>query len=104
MSFVEFLLSKGANINDKDNVGYSSIIWASICGHVSVVEMLLSKGANINDISNNGSTAMSLTSSDKIQNILSKWPITMAILILKELDLYYLYDASTLIDLYQYLG
>ena len=104
VSFVELLLSKGANVNDKDNDGNSSIIQASICCHVSVVEMLLSKGANINDISNDGSTAMSVASSDKIKCILSKWPITMAILILKELDLYYLYDASTLIDLYQYLG
>ena len=104
MNVAELLLSKGANVNDKDNDGRSSIIEASDQGHVSVVELLLSKGANIHDISNDGFTAMSVTSSDKIRYILSKWPITMAILILKELDLYYLYDASTLIDLYQYLG
>ena len=104
IKIIKLLLSKGANVNDKDSDGDSSIIEASSSGNVSVVELLLSKGANINDISNNGSTAMSLTSSVKILNILSKWPITMAILILKELDLYYLYDASTLIDLYQYLG
>ena len=104
VSVVELLLSKGANISDKNNDGFSSIIYASLHGHVSVVELLLSKGADINDVTNYGSTAMSVSSSDKIQNILSKWPITMAILILKELDLYYLYDASTLIDLYQYLG
>ncbi len=68
---------------------------------MSIVELLLSNGANINDINFDGSTAMSETRSDKTY-ILSKWPITMAILILKELDLYYIYDASTLIDLYQY--
>ena len=89
------------------NGGYSSIMHASRWGHVNVVELLLSKGANINDKDNDGGstgTAMSLSRSDKITYILSKWPITMAILILKELDLYYQYDASTLIDLYQYLG
>ena len=104
LSVVELLLSKGANISDKHNNGRSSIILASSWGHVSVVELLLSKGADINDVTNYGSTAMSVSSSDNIKYILSKWPITMAILILKELDLYYIYDASTLIDLYQYLG
>ena len=71
---------------------------------MNVVELLLSKGANINDIINNGYTAISLSASDRIKYILRKWPISMAILILKELAIYYHTDASTLIDLYQYMG
>ena len=102
---VDLLLSKGANINDKaNNGGWSSIIFASHQGHVNVVKLLLSKGANLHDITNHGDNAISLSDSDTIKYILRKWPITMAILILKELDLYYQYDASTLIDLYQYMG
>lgn len=71
---------------------------------MKVIDLLLSKGANFNDIKSNGETAILVSDSDKIKYIFSKWPITMAILILNELDLYYLYDASNLIDLYQYLG
>ena len=105
MNVVELLLSKGADINDKNNQGWSSIILASYQGHVNVVELLLSKGANINDISNDGSTAISLSNSDKIKYILRKWPISMAILILKELSLYCAgIDNDFLIDLYQYMG
>ena len=35
---------------------------------------------------------------------LRKWPTTMAILVLKELSLYYLIDCCSLIDLHQYIG
>ena len=131
---VEMLLSKGSSIMDKDNLGYSSIMWASYKGHVKVAELLLSKDADVNDVSNTGTSSIRLASmtghvnivelllskganfndvlddldiitrSDKIKHILRKWPITMAILILKELGLYYQTDASTLIDLYQYIG
>ncbi len=66
---------------------------------MNVVKLLLSKGANINDFTNNRSTAISLSDSDRIKYILRKWPISMAILILKELAIYYQTDASTLIDL-----
>ena len=105
VNVVELLLSKGADINDKANDGCSSIIEASAEGHVSVVEFLLSKGANFHDVANDGSTAISLSNSDKIKYILRKWPISMAILILKELSLYCaVIDNDFLIDLYQYMG
>ena len=54
----ELLLSKGDNIDDKDNTGRSSIIEASCEGRVNVVELLLSKGANINDKDNTGSSSI----------------------------------------------
>ena len=105
VSVVELLLSKGANINDKDNTGTSSIIWASYQGHVNVVELLLSRGSNLHDIAIDGSTPISLSNSNKIKYILRKWPISMAILILKELSLYCAgIDNDFLIDLYQYMG
>ena len=105
MKIIKLLLSKGANVNDKDNHGYSSIIVASSQGHVNVVKLLLSKGANINDITDDGDTAISLSGSDRIKYILRKWPISMAILILKELSLYCAgINNDFLIDLYQYMG
>ena len=105
VNVVELLLSRGAVINDKDNDGWSSIIAASFRGHVNVVELLLSKGANLHDIANDGFTAISLFNNDKIKYILRKWPISMAILILKDLSLYCAgIDNDFLIDLYQYMG
>ena len=93
------------DIHERDEDGRSSIILASRKGHVNIVELLLSKGANINDISNDGSTAISLSSSDKIKYILRKWPISMVILVLNELTLYCAgIDNDFLIDLYQYMG
>ena len=72
---------------------------------MNVVELLLSKGANFHDVANDGSTAISRSNSDKIKYILRKWPITMVILILKELSLYCAgIDNDFLIDLYQYMG
>ena len=50
LDIVGMLLSKGANIHDKDTTdGYSSLMIASQEGCLSVVELLLSKGANIHD-------------------------------------------------------
>ena len=60
---------------------------------------------NIRD--NNGMSALHLASSRghlDIANCLLKWPCTMAIIALQELALYYQLDASTIIDLWQYLG
>ena len=141
MKLVELLLSKGANIHDKDNDGSSSIILASGRGHADVCELLLSKGADIHDKDKDGyssilgalkySTYNSTNStisrayadvvlqllahgadippirsycSPAIKDILRKWPVFMGILALQGLSLYYILDASTIIDLYQYLG
>ena len=81
-------------LNDSDNYNMRPIIWAS------------SKKMEYCDETHIGSTAMSLTNSansDKIKFVLQKWPIAMAILIFKELSVYHQTDASTLIDLYQYI-
>ena len=55
---------------------------------------------------NNGQTALHYASSGgllDIANCLRKWPCTMAIIALQELALYYYLDASSIIDLWQYL-
>ena len=106
VEIVALLLSHGVNVNDMvtDDVGWSSLMLASHEGHVEVVALLLSHGANGNDMSNTGFTAVSVSANYDITNTLRKWPITMAILIMQELNVYYHTDASTLIDLFQYLG
>ena len=102
---VELLLSKGANIHDKDRNGRSSLMVALDYSYhfnnhnhlyTDVVLQLLAHGADIPPIRS------SYTPVSKL--ILGKWPVLMGILALQGLSLYYILDASTIIDLYQYLG
>ena len=70
---------------------------------------MLCQGADMSIRANHGgSTALDWASSYgylEVADCLRKWPWTMAIIALKEdLAVYHLLDASTLIDLWQYLG
>ena len=62
LDIVELLLSKGANINHKNNDGCSSLFFASQNGHCNVVEYLLSNGAKINDKTNDNFTPLMIAS------------------------------------------
>ncbi len=77
-------------------------------GHLKIVQLLLCQGADMSIRNNSGRTALDWASlHDRLKEIavcLRKWPWTMAIIALKEdLAVYHLLDASTLIDLWQYL-
>ena len=76
-------------------------------GHLEIVQLLLCQGADISFRTNGGSTALDYASSYghlEVADCLRKWPWTMAIIALKEdLAVYHLLDASTIIDLWQYL-
>ena len=98
-------MSKGANIHDKDQHGRSSIrLIESRFGlsylvkieYADILVQLLAHGAEIPLIRSHYRL--------DIKNILKKWPVFMGILALQGLSLYYILDASTIIDLYQYLG
>ncbi|CAK9213106.1 unnamed protein product [Sphagnum jensenii] len=56
------LLSEGARITGKDDMGYTALHWASLYGHVQVVRMLLGAGAGdgkrINRVTNSGNTSL----------------------------------------------
>ena len=55
---VQQLLQKGANIEAKDNLGWTPLIWAAYQGHTEVVNLLLEKGANLEAKGNKGQTAL----------------------------------------------
>ena len=79
----------------------SSIVMALDCSfnkgaYTDVVLQLLAHGADIPPVRSHYSQAS--------KDILRKWPVFMGILALQGLSLYYILDASTIIDLYQYLG
>ncbi|MFH0941135.1 MAG: ankyrin repeat domain-containing protein [Candidatus Omnitrophota bacterium] len=52
------LLKKGANVNAKDNHGYTALIKASEGGYLEVIKALLEKGAGVNAKSDSGSTSL----------------------------------------------
>ena len=75
---------------------------ASSWGHLDVVRLLLTEGADMAISDNGGRTAPDYVTQDTA-NCLRTGPCTMAIMALQELSIYYQLDASTIIDLWQYL-
>ena len=104
----ELLTSSGADVNIRNSNGNTALHWASYYGHLEIVQLLLCQGADISFRTNGGNTALDIASYYgrlKVADCLRKWPWTMAIIALKEdLAVYHLLDASTIIDLWQYLG
>ena len=105
----ELLTSSGADVNIRSSYGRTALHIASYNGYLEIVQLLLCQGADISIRDNDGRTALDEASSFgrlKVADCLRKWPWTMAIIIaLKEnLAVYHLLDASTIIDLWQYLG
>jgi ankyrin repeat protein len=47
-ALVEFLISKGANVNEKDNVGQTPLYCAAKAGRKEIVEILIKNGADVN--------------------------------------------------------
>ena len=52
---VEFLVSEGADVNAKNNEGYTPLIEAAFfCGHLSICQFLVSNGADVTVVSKMG--------------------------------------------------
>ena len=105
----ELLTSSRADVNIRDSIGFTALHSASYNDHLEIVQLLLCQGADTSIRNQFGRTALDMASSIghlEVADCLRKWPWTMAIIIaLKEnLAIYHLLDASTIIDLWQYLG
>jgi ankyrin repeat protein len=55
---VEYLINHGADVNIRDNHGYTALIWASRFGHIDIVRQLLDAGADVNASDDEGETAL----------------------------------------------
>ena len=107
----ELLTSSRADVNIRDSGGNTTLHYASNYRRLEIVQLLLCQGTDISFRDNLGYTALSYASSrgrlKEVADCLRKWsraPWTMAIIALKEdLAVYHLLDASTIIDLWQYL-
>jgi ankyrin repeat protein len=73
--------------------------------NVDIINMLLLHGANINDKSKNGETIFdsAVFRIRDIKFMIKKWPVMMGIIIFKHLVMYHELDASTFIDLWEYI-
>ena len=55
---VTALLERGADVNARDNDGYTALIWAAFNGHAEIVTALLERGADVDARNNDGDTAL----------------------------------------------
>lgn len=60
IDFIEFLLSKKADINNTDGQGRTPLFWASYSGYSDVVRYLIDQGANVNIKNQDGKTALDI--------------------------------------------
>ena len=66
---VEYLLSKGADIEAKDMYGYTPLLLAVINNHANIAAHLIINGANKNAVDNEGRSSINLTENDDIRNL-----------------------------------
>jgi len=66
---VEKWIQKGANVNQKNEKGYTPLHIASTYGHIGIVNLLIEKGTNINEKADNGATPLHLASKFGHKNI-----------------------------------
>ena len=58
MKLLDFLLGKGADVNARNNSGYTALIWAVGQRYDEGVEKLIAAGADVNERSSSGYTAL----------------------------------------------
>ena len=103
-NIIELLLSKGVDIHAQNMNGATAILYASLHSQKEAIQLLMANGASIYDtIGEVGNNVYNTTFNQEIKFILRKWPITMVIIMLKELLMYSPLD-YLLLDLQEYLN
>ena len=68
LEIVKYLISTGADVNAKNDDGWTALIFASTTkGHLEIVKYLISKDADINAKRDKGLTALMVASSGKLE-------------------------------------
>lgn len=58
LTWMDFLLSRGANVNARDSSGVTPLVVAANMGFIEGVELLLAKGARVDDANSAGETPL----------------------------------------------
>ena len=62
---VEFLISKGANVNAKTHAGNSALMYAARYGYMDIMVLLISNGADVRPVDNQGFNALQILKKSK---------------------------------------
>jgi len=65
LKYVKYFVSKGMDVNAKDNLGITAIHATALVGHVEIADFLVSKGANVQAKDNNGTTPLHVVGLNK---------------------------------------
>ena len=71
IDLVKKLLSYGADVNAKNNDGWTPLHYASRNGHTEIVKLLLEHGVDVNCKNNNGYTPLHLASEKRHTEIVN---------------------------------
>ena len=58
------LMQNGADVNAKDDTGWTSLIWASVKGHTDIVKLLLENGSDVNAKDSDGKSPLIMASTE----------------------------------------
>jgi ankyrin repeat protein len=67
---VDVLIRAGADVNLRNEIGFTALMWASAAGRASIVEKLIAAGADVNARANDGKAVIDLAANDEIEQLL----------------------------------
>uniref|UniRef100_A0A182FC99 ANK_REP_REGION domain-containing protein n=1 Tax=Anopheles albimanus TaxID=7167 RepID=A0A182FC99_ANOAL len=67
---VEFLVQKGADVNRKDNEGWTPLHATASCGFLSIARYLIENGADLAAINSDGELPVDLANSDAMEDLI----------------------------------
>ena len=110
LDIAELLTSLGAEVNIRNTYGWTALLSATYCDSLQVIRLLLLQGADVNmsiiDYHHaEERTVLGVASQYSCVDVidcLRRWPWTMAIIALQEIDIYKYLDFSSFVDLWEY--
>jgi hypothetical protein len=70
---VQDLIERGADVNAKDNGGYTPLHWASYNDSIAIAKLLLDAGADLEAKDKWGRTPLDFTDDDEMEALLKKY-------------------------------
>jgi protein phosphatase 1 regulatory subunit 12A len=67
---VEFLVSRGADVNRGDNEGWTPLHATASCGFLSIARHLMERGADVAAVNNDGELPLDIAESDDMEFLL----------------------------------